>query len=114
MEKDVIKYEGLRVQEAQQLIDKLATKVGQPKYTWKNLEDTVSLAEQLKDIADALKGLDGKCDSKDCPSHYTGNNNSNVSHYNGCSSNNSMVDAKVCSGNYDFSCNKYDIEFTAR
>ena len=106
---NVIKFEGSEIQNIQKSIDKLAEKVGEKKYSWKNLKNTVSLAEQLQDIADALKALDGKCESTDCPKHYIKHNGNNISYYNDCSSDNSMVDAKVCSGNYDFSgCGNYD------
>lgn len=99
----VIKYEGSKLKAIQNLIDKLNTTIGQPKYTWKNLEDTVSLAEQIQEIADVLKGLEDKSQGNDCSSHYTGNKANHTTTYNGCSSNKSSVKASVCTGNHDFS-----------
>ena len=51
----VIDYQGSKIQAIQNLINDLNTEIGQPKYAWKNLEDTVSLAEQIQEIADVLK-----------------------------------------------------------
>lgn len=99
----VIEYQGSKIQAIQNLINDLNTKVGQPKYAWKNLEDTVSLAEQIQEIADVLKGLENKSQGENCSSHYTGDKNNYTTQYNGCSSNKSSVKASVCSGGtHDF------------
>lgn len=104
----VIDYQGSKIQAIQNLINDLNTEIGQPKYAWKNLEDTVSLAEQIQEIADVLKGLENKSQGKSCSSHYTKDKSNYTTYYNGCSSDKSSVKASVCAGNHDFSCNCYN------
>ena len=91
---NVIKFEGSKVQVAQQLIDELRVTLGQPKYNkWStNLDGNVTLAETLDELVDALDGLKNHYTETGCNgTHYGSVKNGKTSTYNGCSSNKSKV-----------------------
>lgn len=108
----VIKFEGSKLQAAQQLIDELRVKLEQPKYNkWTtNLDDNVSVTDIFDELVEGLKGLDNYYKATGCEGTYYGSvKNGKTSTYNGCSSNKSSVNNKNCSGGYDFSkCNCYN------
>ena len=110
---NVIKFEGSKVQIAQQLIDELRVTLGQPKYNkWStDLDGNVTLAETLDELVDALNGLENYYKETGCNgTHYGSVKNGKTSTYNGCSSNKSSVNTKNCSNGYDFggNCNCYE------
>ena len=110
---NVIKFEGSKLQAAQQLIDQLRVTLGQPKYDkWStNLDDNVTLAETLDELVDALDGLGKHYTETGCEGTYYGSvKRGKTSTYNGCSSNKSGVNSRNCSNGYDFrgDCDPYN------